>query len=74
VTNPISRTSYSQTLAGGIAGGQAGFNWQSGKFVIGVEGDWDWSGQRDNLRVNNFLASTIVVAPYRLRLFKRTEA
>ncbi len=63
VANPISGTSYSQTLAGGIAGGQAGFNWQSGKFVFGIEGDWEWSGQRDNLQINNWLASSVVVAP-----------
>jgi outer membrane immunogenic protein len=63
VVNPISNTAYSQTLAGGIAGGQAGFNWQSGKFVFGVEADWDWSGQRDNLQVNNWLASSTNVAP-----------
>ena len=29
---------------GGVAGGTAGVNWQTGGFVFGVEGDWDWSG------------------------------
>src|SRR5262249_53668723 len=63
VINPISNTAYSQALAGGIFGGQAGFNWPAGQWVIGVEGDVDWSGQRDNLRINNFIASSVVVAP-----------
>jgi outer membrane immunogenic protein len=36
-----------------VAGGQAGFNWQSDWAVIGIEGDFDWSGQ----------SKTQVVAP-----------
>ncbi len=31
-------------LAGGQAGGTAGYNWQTGNVVFGVEGDLDWSG------------------------------
>jgi outer membrane immunogenic protein len=30
--------------AGGQAGGTAGYNWQTGKVVLGIEGDLDWSG------------------------------
>jgi len=30
---------------GGIFGGQLGYNWQSGRFVAGLEGDAQWSGQ-----------------------------
>jgi outer membrane immunogenic protein len=29
---------------GGIAGGEAGYNWQSGSIVLGVEADGFWSG------------------------------
>jgi outer membrane immunogenic protein len=29
---------------GGIAGGEAGFNWQSGNYVVGIEADGFWSG------------------------------
>jgi outer membrane immunogenic protein len=29
--------------SGGFVGGVAGFNWQSGAFVIGLEGDYHWS-------------------------------
>jgi outer membrane immunogenic protein len=32
VTNPSNRTAF-------IGGGQAGYNWQAGRFVLGVEGD-----------------------------------
>src|SRR3984957_11288185 len=33
---------------GGIAGGEVGYNWQSGSFVAGVEGDLFWSGIKGN--------------------------
>ena len=28
---------------GGLVGGTAGFNFQSGQIVYGIEGDWDWA-------------------------------
>lgn len=31
-------------LSGGQAGGTAGYNWQLGSAVLGLEGDIDWSG------------------------------
>ena len=31
-------------LKGGMVGGTAGYNWQGGPWVLGVEGDIDWSG------------------------------
>ena len=31
-------------LSGGLIGGTIGYNWQIGQFVIGAEGDIDWSG------------------------------
>src|SRR5262249_21972499 len=37
------------TPAGGIFGGQLGYNWQSGNWVVGVEGDGQWAGQKDQL-------------------------
>jgi outer membrane immunogenic protein len=40
------------TLSGGIAGGQIGFNWQSGAIVFGGEVDAQWSGQRSTFAVN----------------------
>jgi outer membrane immunogenic protein len=42
------RSSWDRTgnldLSGGVIGGTAGFNWQTGQVVFGVEGDIDWSG------------------------------
>jgi outer membrane immunogenic protein len=35
------------TPNGAVAGGQIGYNYQSGHTVVGVEGDFQWSGQRD---------------------------
>jgi outer membrane immunogenic protein len=29
-------------LRGGMAGGTAGYNWQAGNWVLGLEGDFDW--------------------------------
>jgi outer membrane immunogenic protein len=37
---------YSST--GGVAGGELGYNWQSGIYVVGLEGDLFWSGIRGN--------------------------
>ena len=31
-------------LSGGFIGGTAGYNWQTGQMVLGIEGDVDWSG------------------------------
>jgi outer membrane immunogenic protein len=37
---------------GGVAGGTVGFNWQfASAWVIGVEGDWDWSNAKGS---NNY--------------------
>ncbi|MCS3725788.1 outer membrane protein [Bradyrhizobium betae] len=33
--------------SGAIFGAQLGYNWQMGRFVWGLEGDLQWSGQRD---------------------------
>jgi outer membrane immunogenic protein len=33
-------------VSGGLIGGTAGYNWQTGQFVFGVEGDVDWSNIR----------------------------
>jgi outer membrane immunogenic protein len=37
---------YSST--GGVAGGEAGYNWQSGSIVVGLESDLFWSGIKGN--------------------------
>src|SRR5258708_5323888 len=39
-------------LRGPMAGGQIGFNWQSGMVVFGAELDGQWSGQRSTFTAN----------------------
>jgi outer membrane immunogenic protein len=39
-------TNASFDMNGGIAGGQAGYNWQSTNWVFGIEGDLQWSGEK----------------------------
>jgi outer membrane immunogenic protein len=41
-------TTNSFDVSGGMAGGTAGFNWQAGSLVFGVEGDADWSNIKGN--------------------------
>ena len=45
----------SQQANGFLGGGQAGFNYQVGQFVFGVEGDMSWSGMKGS---TNTLASS----------------
>jgi outer membrane immunogenic protein len=37
-------TGSSFGLGGGLVGGTAGYNWQNGTFVFGIEGDGGWAG------------------------------
>ena len=47
-TNTLLGQSFTATSNGRfIAGGQAGFNYQIGGFVVGVEGDGDWVAQNN---------------------------
>lgn len=41
----------SETLKGPIGGVQAGYNWQTGNLVLGIEGDIQASGQRNTFTV-----------------------
>src|SRR5262249_46115750 len=66
LANPLSALSSTRTPAGAVGGGQIGFNWQVGSWVFGLEGDYDASGQHDNVASTAFIASNIVVAPARL--------
>ena len=34
---------WGASRSGFIGGVQAGYNWQFGPFVLGIEGDWDWT-------------------------------
>jgi outer membrane immunogenic protein len=35
-------------ISGGILGGTAGYNWQAGNWVLGIEGDLDWASMKAN--------------------------
>ena len=63
VINPVSAVSATNSPAGLLGGAQIGFNWQTGHWVIGAEGDWDLTSQRDRIDRSNFLASSVNVAP-----------
>jgi outer membrane immunogenic protein len=39
-------TSAAFDMNGGVAGGQAGYNWQVTNWVLGIEGDLQWSGEK----------------------------
>ena len=40
--------------AGSIFGAQAGYNWQNGQLVVGVETDWQWSNADDVVAPQKF--------------------
>jgi outer membrane immunogenic protein len=50
--------SSSFDMNGGVAGGQAGYNWQTGNWVWGFEADIQWSGERG--RSNFSCAATAI--------------
>jgi len=43
--------SFAEAPNGGLLGAQAGYNWQSGNWVSGLEGDWQWTNQRDSISI-----------------------
>src|ERR1700743_1607756 len=45
-TGPVGFANFTAncTWQGGVGGGEAGFNWQSGSIVAGIEADGFWSG------------------------------
>jgi outer membrane immunogenic protein len=45
---PFADFSANYASTGGIGGGEIGYNWQSGSFVIGIEGDLAWTGIKGN--------------------------
>jgi outer membrane immunogenic protein len=53
VNNSLGNTGFAPftanyTSIGGVAGGEAGYNWQSGSYMVGIEGDLYWSGIKGN--------------------------
>src|ERR1700676_991259 len=57
VANPIRSDSVRFNDGRFIGGGQAGYNWQAGKWVFGVEGDISWTG------INQTIATSKTMTP-----------
>lgn len=51
--------SGSGNASGGVAGGQIGYNYQINAAVLGIEGDFDWSGQSKTTTVGCGVGCTI---------------
>jgi outer membrane immunogenic protein len=45
---PFANYTANYSSTGGIAGGDIGYQWQSGSLVVGIEGDLAWSGIKGN--------------------------
>jgi outer membrane immunogenic protein len=56
---PGSISSARFDMNGAIAGGQAGYNWQTGNWVLGIEGDIQWSDEKG--RANYLCAVSVPV-------------
>lgn len=65
-------------LDGGVAGGQIGYNWQSGAWVFGLETDLQWTGQRGStsfcLTVGCPVGGFVANADYKLHWFGTARA
>ena len=61
VPPPGSITGARFDMNGAIAGGQVGYNWQTGSWVWGVEADAQWSDEKG--RANLLCSSTIIGGP-----------
>jgi outer membrane immunogenic protein len=57
-TSGATPSTYSESSQGGIAGAQAGCNWQSAgtAYVIGLEGDADWTNTKNSKTINTNVA------------------
>jgi outer membrane immunogenic protein len=60
----LNQESFTLAPEGWLGGGQIGFNWQTGRIVLGAEADWQWSGQQDTACVNSCTTNggTIILA------------
>jgi outer membrane immunogenic protein len=65
-------------INGAVAGGQIGYNWQTGAWVFGLETDLQWSGQRGStsfcLTVGCPLGGFVANADYKLSWFGTARA
>lgn len=73
VAGPAFASSGTANIDGAVAGGQAGYNWQSNIWVFGLETDLQWTGQRGStsfcLTAGCPAGSFIANADYKLQWF-----
>jgi outer membrane immunogenic protein len=62
-SSPFTNFTANYSSQGGLAGGEAGYNWQSGMYMAGIEGDLFWSGVRGNdasqIAAGNFAITSV---------------
>lgn len=74
-TPPIVRhETFALAPAGALAGVQLGYNKQFGNVVLGVEGDWQWTGQRDTACVFDCTFNFSLTEQQRLQWFGTARA
>jgi outer membrane immunogenic protein len=47
----VTAQTFAHAPTGWPVGPQAGYNWQTGNWVAGLEGDWQWTHQRDSIAI-----------------------
>jgi outer membrane immunogenic protein len=47
-TTPFANFTANYSSQGALGGGEVGYNWQSGNYLVGIEGDLFWSGIKGN--------------------------
>jgi outer membrane immunogenic protein len=63
--NPFLSSTDKRALPGFLGGAQAGYNWQTGNVVLGVEADWQFTDERSTLNVTGQnLAATLFTNSY----------
>jgi opacity protein-like surface antigen len=58
--NPLRSDSDRLNGSGFTGGGQAGYNWQAGKWLFGIEGDISYVGINDSNFINRPVAAPLV--------------
>jgi outer membrane immunogenic protein len=73
VAGPAFASTGTANIDGAVAGGQVGYNWQTGMWVFGLETDLQWTGQRGStsfcLTVGCPVGSFVANADYKLSWF-----